>query len=315
MKKSEQREESFWEIGRQQMERGAQEREAMKVQDTHKQTPRALETAREPKGTPPGGKARGAEQESSFSKKLFGDQPLDAQDAKAPASAELADERLGADRSELGGPERDISARDETNLQQDAASFERKWEGAQEFGRATDRKEVVFKEQGRAERREETRAERLDATREAAIEANTLHQPPSSPTRLESRDTPRLDDARLELDATSNANASASAEQVTGTSTADEVARAEELQQLADKLIDACHTGIDQQGRQVMMLDVQVPGRGSVRVRLRKQGDGVEVRMRADNPELGALLKARSGSLRDQLSSRSISISTLEVAS
>ena len=92
-----------------------------------------------------------------------------------------------------------------------------------------------------------------------------------------------------------------------------ESARREEVRALANKLVDACQVGQDQQARKVMMLDLRVPGRGNIRVRLRQEGNGISVRMRADNDELKSLLRAHQGSLRDAANERGAPFARIDI--
>jgi hypothetical protein len=92
-----------------------------------------------------------------------------------------------------------------------------------------------------------------------------------------------------------------------------EQARRQEVVELANKLVRACQVGTDQQARKVMMLDVRVPGRGSIRVRLRQEGNGISVRMRADNDELKALLRKHQGAMRDAAHEQGVTFSRIDV--
>jgi hypothetical protein len=193
-------------------------------------------------------------------------------------------------------------------------------EGAAEQSAQTqERREVGGHEQARAGLRR-AEGEELQQSADQRVEraespAQSLHiaQPqPHTPASREQAPAARGDLAG-EGAQVAGAGEVRSGEQVKEAAPSADTARAEEVRQLAERLVEACETGIDQQGRQVMMLDVQVPGRGGVRVRLRKQGDGVEVRLRADNAALGELLRARQGTLRDGMSERGITLSRLEV--
>ena len=65
--------------------------------------------------------------------------------------------------------------------------------------------------------------------------------------------------------------------------------------------------------RKVMMLDITVPGRGKVRVRLRREGHGVSVRMRADGEGLRALLRGQRAGMLDAARERGVRFSQLEI--
>lgn len=88
----------------------------------------------------------------------------------------------------------------------------------------------------------------------------------------------------------------------------------ETIARLSREIVEACHVGQDQRQRKVVMLDVQLPGRGRIRARLRHSASGVEVRLRADNPELSALLKRHKGALHERARERGLSLSRVEIA-
>lgn len=91
-------------------------------------------------------------------------------------------------------------------------------------------------------------------------------------------------------------------------------ARPPEMDALVDRLVEALHVGRDARARKVMLLDVQVPGRGGVRVRLRRRGQEVEVRLRADNDELRRELGQRREALRESARQRGVIFASIEVA-
>jgi hypothetical protein len=111
------------------------------------------------------------------------------------------------------------------------------------------------------------------------------------------------------------ANNAVGAEQMNevGQASSPESARRQEVAELAGKLVRACQVGQDQQQRKVMMLDVRVPGRGNIRVRLRQEGDGISVRMRADNDELKSLLRSHQGVMRDTANEQGVSFTRIDV--
>ncbi|MEZ4460289.1 MAG: flagellar hook-length control protein FliK [bacterium] len=73
--------------------------------------------------------------------------------------------------------------------------------------------------------------------------------------------------------------------------------------------------GTDMNGRQVVMLNVQCPGRGNVKIRLRQEQDGVSVRARADNDELAGLLQEHQGELKQAMDKKGMKLAQLEVVS
>ncbi len=86
-----------------------------------------------------------------------------------------------------------------------------------------------------------------------------------------------------------------------------------EMAQLANKMVQAFYVGQDARAKKVVMMDVNVPGRGSVRVRLSKTGDSVDVRMRADNEDLAKLLRAHREDLRESGASNGVKFANIEV--
>lgn len=86
-----------------------------------------------------------------------------------------------------------------------------------------------------------------------------------------------------------------------------------EVAQLANKIVEAFYVGQDARAKKIVMMDVNVPGRGSVRVRLSKTGDSVDVRMRADNEDLARLLRAHREDLRESGASKGVNFANIEV--
>lgn len=87
----------------------------------------------------------------------------------------------------------------------------------------------------------------------------------------------------------------------------------EVMQQLVSAMAAEGWVGADIHGRKVVMLNVQCPGRGSVRIRLRKEDAGVSVRVRADNDELSSLLQTHHEQLRDSMARKGLALTNLEV--
>jgi ribosome-binding protein aMBF1 (putative translation factor) len=90
---------------------------------------------------------------------------------------------------------------------------------------------------------------------------------------------------------------------------------AQVMQHLVSAMAAEGWVGADIDGKKVVMLNVECPGRGSVRIRLRKEESGVSVRVRADNDELTALLETHQDQLRDAMSKKGLSLANLEVVS
>lgn len=86
------------------------------------------------------------------------------------------------------------------------------------------------------------------------------------------------------------------------------------LAEIARKIVQAVRVGEDSRARKVVFLDVAVPGRGEVRIRLRRQGAGMELRMRADNDALGRSLQEGLAELRRSCGQKGIHITSIQVA-
>lgn len=87
----------------------------------------------------------------------------------------------------------------------------------------------------------------------------------------------------------------------------------EQVAELAKKLVDKAHVGRDASGRQIMLLDLQVPGRGNVRVRLRRRGAGFELRMRPENDELARDLRREREHFRQSAAEQGVDFSSIEI--
>ncbi len=69
----------------------------------------------------------------------------------------------------------------------------------------------------------------------------------------------------------------------------------------------------DVKGRKVVMMQVDVPGRGTVNMRLWRRSSGVELRMRADDPQLASEIRRNRGRLEAGARDRGIHFSKVEV--
>lgn len=87
----------------------------------------------------------------------------------------------------------------------------------------------------------------------------------------------------------------------------------ESLEGIARQIVKAVQVGEDAQARRVMFLEVTVPGHGDVRIRLRRDGGGMEVRMRADNDGLAQTLRQYSGRLRSGASEQGLRLTSIQV--
>ncbi len=91
-------------------------------------------------------------------------------------------------------------------------------------------------------------------------------------------------------------------------------AKHEVVERLIETMVTSGQMGEDSKGRKVLMMDVECPGRGNVRVRLWKKEDGIELRMRADNPELKSLLLLSRSDLQAKAKENGVNFSKIEVA-
>lgn len=96
--------------------------------------------------------------------------------------------------------------------------------------------------------------------------------------------------------------------------TASPQAKHEVVERLIETMVTSGQMGEDSKGRKVLMMDVECPGRGNVRVRLWKKEDGIELRMRADNPELKSLLMLSRSDLQAKAKENGVNFSKIEVA-
>lgn len=85
------------------------------------------------------------------------------------------------------------------------------------------------------------------------------------------------------------------------------------LDAMARQIVNAVQVGEDGQSRRVIFLDITVPGHGDVRVRLRRDGAGMEVRMRADNDGFARTLRQYSERLRGDASEQGVQLTSIQV--
>jgi hypothetical protein len=86
-------------------------------------------------------------------------------------------------------------------------------------------------------------------------------------------------------------------------------------QQIATHIVDAIHVGHDQHARKIVMVDVHIPGKGDVRIRLRRQGDDIEVRMRTNSQDLARELRQGRDTLREAGREKGLHFSTIDIVS
>lgn len=87
----------------------------------------------------------------------------------------------------------------------------------------------------------------------------------------------------------------------------------EQVEKIARALVDKAHIGTDISGRQIVMMELEVPGRGQIRVRLRRRGEGFELRMRPQNQELARDLRQDRGHFRQAAAKRGVTFSSIEI--
>lgn len=84
--------------------------------------------------------------------------------------------------------------------------------------------------------------------------------------------------------------------------------------QLVEKLVRSCQVGQDQKARRVMLMEVELPGRGTVHVRLQQQRQGVEVRFRARDEATAQLLRTHQGQLEEGLRGRGVEVNRISIS-
>ncbi|MFB6350465.1 MAG: hypothetical protein ABEN55_19065, partial [Bradymonadaceae bacterium] len=87
----------------------------------------------------------------------------------------------------------------------------------------------------------------------------------------------------------------------------------ERIRDLARQIVDAVRVGTDRARRQVVMVDAEVPGRGQVRIRLRRDGESFETRMRADSEELARTLRRNEDTLRESAREDDVLFSSIDI--
>jgi hypothetical protein len=159
---------------------------------------------------------------------------------------------------------------------------------------------------------DEASTERTAQVDEPTPDAPDVPESMDSPTPSHAREE-RLGEARP-IEGVQQADASASrAQDVEDASQAASPQDVQQIAQMAEQLVKACSVGEDKIARKVMMLDVEVPGKGQMRVRLTRDGDGINVRLRASNDSTRSWLKAHQGRLRDEAASQGVVFKHIEV--
>lgn len=86
-----------------------------------------------------------------------------------------------------------------------------------------------------------------------------------------------------------------------------------DLQPVFDSIVREVAVAEDVHRRKIIMLDLAVPGRGRVRVRVRRGEHGAQVRFRTDDEGLREELAARRSELTDRARDRGVAIARVEV--
>jgi hypothetical protein len=86
-----------------------------------------------------------------------------------------------------------------------------------------------------------------------------------------------------------------------------------EVDAVVQEMVEACYVGEDAQARKVVMLEIALPGRGMVRARIRRERDGVHVRLRAKDPATKELLRAHKDELMQGAKERGVDLKGVDV--
>lgn len=89
----------------------------------------------------------------------------------------------------------------------------------------------------------------------------------------------------------------------------------ERIREISRQIVDAVRQGRDQNRRQVVFVDARVPGGGEVRIRLRRDGDAFEARMRADSDDLARTLRHHESELHDAARESDVTFSSIDIVS
>lgn len=89
--------------------------------------------------------------------------------------------------------------------------------------------------------------------------------------------------------------------------------RHEVTEALLAKIVNEGYVTEDLKGRKVVLMRVDVPGRGAVNMRLWRRSTGVELRLRADDSKLASDIRQHRGALQSGARERGIEFSRIEV--
>ena len=135
-------------------------------------------------------------------------------------------------------------------------------------------------------------------------------------TRLQTRDEHELDAQQVaqhvdQQQVQEHHQVQAQTQEVAQSSAADRQA----VVQLVDKLVRSCQVGHDHKARRVMLMEVEIPGRGQVHVRLQQSSQGMEVRFRARDEPTAQLLRAHQGQLEEGMRQRGVEVQRITITS
>ncbi|GEM_PF-6749701 len=88
----------------------------------------------------------------------------------------------------------------------------------------------------------------------------------------------------------------------------------ETIRRLAGEVAKSLKVGVDAAKRQVVLMDVEIPGRGTVHIRLRRQGAKFDARFRADDHGLARMLRRHREDLRQAGDDAGVQFGELRVA-
>ena len=239
---------------------------------------------------------------SSFSERLKGE--LGAHGAERERTHRAAEGEVTAQERELEALEEDLHGGE-----LDSASHQ----GDLETSREVDALSTHRREDERVGREQEVEgsAGEHDASAQQELKGASSH----AASKAERGEGPR--DAALEEAARGAIDGVAErAEGLTGEQHVQAPAASsskEMIAALATQLVKACAVGKDQRARKVMLLDVDLPGQGQLRVRITRDGDGVNVRLRASDERTRQLVKAHAGQLRDEGARQGVVFKHIEV--
>lgn len=87
------------------------------------------------------------------------------------------------------------------------------------------------------------------------------------------------------------------------------------IQRLAEDMVKAVRVGRDEQRRRLVMMDVEVPGRGELRIRMRRDGESYDVAFRTDDRDLRQDVSRGTNALRQAVDERGVRLGSVRVAS